>query len=279
VLSIGLSVWLTIKFGLSLSLSDSMATTVCIGIVWELAKYLFASEGWRLVTGFRPRDIMSGVGLLLIAVILTAGSVMASVAATDGVRVAEQAKGGRDALQDKIRAQISDEIAILLQSSKDDIANGYRERARVTSDRIQSLRDDLKGMGDVHAPDVNSPILSRSLVGNTPVWWVCCVVIGIMIEIISVVSVIILGNSHSSSSSILVAADSGSSPPSSLESERDGEDHRNIHKSIAARKLKPRYQDIMCFGNGYSQNEAKEILKEAESHGLIVRKGRSWAYA
>src|SRR5688572_26615765 len=79
-MSCTVSMILTMKLCTDLRGGEDSRLTVAIGVVWELAKCYFAATGVAFLSCHRWKERFGGVILLALSTVLTAGSVVASLA-------------------------------------------------------------------------------------------------------------------------------------------------------------------------------------------------------
>lgn len=152
VLGCGISLVLTIEFCREVRGHTQAWVPIAIGTVWELAKYNFAVTSLVLLAEGTKVRKLAGVLLGCLALVLVAGSIVASVGymtALDGeVRGQRVTASERYTdLKASIR-QIDTQVEAYQQAAKADMAGNYRTRGLQTLKNVTGLLNERARMAD-----------------------------------------------------------------------------------------------------------------------------------
>lgn len=277
ILSTLLSAYLTISFGMSLGLASSAFTVVCIGLVWEIAKYVFTHQGAVLIRRMNSRDVVTGTVYLCLAAVLVTGSISASIAAAESIRVGEELKAAEDASMASGDASKRILVAALTESAKKDIDAGFRQRGNATLARAVALQAEI-GTTAVQMPT------ALPVFGDTA-WWVAICVVAVMLDLIGVAGMHLLSTqktsfvavnrnqNHHASSHADVRPDANN--PNNIV-KKIGHDVHAIAKRVANREIEPGYAALARAG--VSQKTAKKVLQLCVADGAIRHENRKFVY-
>jgi hypothetical protein len=145
LLGSGLSLTMTMNFCQRHWPADGGLMLVALGLLWELAKLHLAARGLAaVVRGSSLCERLGGAGLIVLALILAAGSVGASVGCLAQTEQREQRRtlASSRAYTSAVRDldAIDSQIALLTNTAADDLARGFRKRALDTSHAVEDLR-------------------------------------------------------------------------------------------------------------------------------------------
>jgi hypothetical protein len=140
-----LSFTMTLRFCQRHWPEDGGLMLVALGLLWELAKLHLAARGLAAVVhGCRASERFGGLGLLIVALALAAGSVGASVGCLLQVEAQDQKRSlaSSHAYARAVREleALDSQIAFLAEAAAHDLDHGYRKRALDTSQKVDELR-------------------------------------------------------------------------------------------------------------------------------------------
>jgi hypothetical protein len=278
VLSTLLSTYLTVSFGMSLGLASSAFTVVCIGLVWEIAKYTFTHQGAVLIRRMNMRDAITGGVYLALAAVLIAGSICASIAGAESIRAKEERVLAEELAHVTGVQQKVELVSALTASGQDDIRNGYRGRGNATL--IQAM--DLQAEIDTTTSTAAASALP--VVGDTA-WWVAICVVAVMLDLIGVAGIHLLSTYRRSSVAVIREQNHHASNHADVSPKTDntsgiskkvGHDIHAIAKRVVNREIEPGYAALARAG--ISQKTAKKVLQLCVEDGAIRHEHRKFVY-
>ena len=143
-LSCTLSLWLTLRFCRQLWPEEGGLLLVLLGLTWESAKLYFGPIGVRGLGVGEPGQRLGSLLLATMALVLMAGSVVASMAylsqadAQDQQRALTSSRAYAES-QELLRS-LDAQIGVLSVAAARDVDQNFRKRALATSEAISDLR-------------------------------------------------------------------------------------------------------------------------------------------
>jgi hypothetical protein len=210
LLGSGISFAMTLRFCQRHWPEDGGVMLVAIGLLWELAKLHLAARGLTAVVhGGRVSERLGGLGLLVLALALAAGSVGASLGCLVQAEAHDQKRSlaSSQAYARAVRElkALDDQIALLTEAAAHDLDHGYRKRALDTSQKVEELRPrrdvaerEVRGLelkGDAAAlldGELGRLLGSSGSLGRRSLRLAVHLAVAVLLEIISMVGMFLL---------------------------------------------------------------------------------------